>query len=670
VSIDDLRRIAEAHGVTTSYHDAMGIFHEVPESTLRHVLAAMGIDPERTGSRRRPASPLVVVRAGGEPAPAGDATSVVLATGEQRPVDGAIPADLPLGWHELLGPAGRARLVVAPPACHLPPALAEGGRLWGWTLQLYSLRSGASWGIGDLRDLDELLGAKRFDGTLPAPRPGSGQPARGGPAFALLNPLHDTSPAEASPYYPSSRVFRSPLYLHVEAVGEVGRLDLETRARFEQLVTAGRHLNAECVIDRQAVHALKDEALRLCHAVLAGDPERRKALDAWRAATPDVDSYAAFCAIQRELGADWHAWPEAYRRPDGPAVRRFAAERATEVDYHAYLQWLLTEQLMQACSRQAGGHGLGVVNDVAVGFDPGGFDAWAFQDELAPGVTVGAPPDEFNPRGQDWSLPAFVPERLSASGHHPFAATIRAAMAGAGGIRIDHVMGMFRLFWIPEGASPADGTFVRYPADELLSVLALESQRAEALVIGEDLGTVEPGVRERLAAERVLSYRVAWFEEEHGRPRPAAAYPGLALATVTTHDLPTTGGFFSDADLAEQRDLGLVGEDDWQQALARHHGRRGELHGLLEREGLLQWWEHDLDTVTAALYAFLARTPSMLVGVSLDDVLGSLPRPNVPGTTTARPNWSIPLPLELEDVLADPRLARLAERLRDAPGPS
>jgi 4-alpha-glucanotransferase len=228
-------------------------------------------------------------------------------------------------------------------------------------------------------------------------------------------------------------------------------------------------------------------------------------------------------------------------------------------------------------------------------------------------------------------------------------------------------MGLFRQFWIPEGEPPSHGTYVAYPSDDLLGILALESHRAEALVIGEDLGTVEPGVRERLADERVLSYRVAWFERDGSRPRPAAAYPRLAMATATTHDLQTTHGFFSGADLEELRELGLVADEHWEPAVAEHHRHRSELHELLEREGALKWWEHDLDTITEAMYAFLARTPSMLLGVSLDDVLGHLSRPNVPGTTDdVRTNWCIPLPEELEDILASPRVKRLLEVLARA----
>ena len=340
----------------------------------------------------------------------------------------------------------------------------------------------------------------------------------------------------------------------------------------------------------------------------------------------------------------------------------FGAGHHDEVGYHAWLQWLLDEQL--AAVRPAAGQ-LGVVNDLAIGFAPNGFDAWSFQDELAAGMSVGAPPDPLGPHGQDWGLPAFVPDRLAAGGYGPFAQTIRAGMAHAAGLRIDHVMGLFRLFWIPEGAEPAQGTYVRYPADDLLGVLALESHRAaQALVVGEDLGTVEPGVRERLAAEGVLSYRLAWFEHgPDGGRRRAADYPRLALAATTTHDLPTVAGFFTGSDLDHLCDIGVAAPGGPEQA--DQEAQRASLCRLLEDEGLLAPGERSVAAIVAALYGFLARTPSMLVAATLEDAVEAPDRPNVPGTIDQRPNWSLPLPVPLDDLAADPRVRRLAGILRN-----
>jgi 4-alpha-glucanotransferase len=644
MTLDELRRTARGRGIATGYTDVTGRDHEVPAATLRAVLDAMGPAPAPT------AWPPVVVARAGRPhpwrPPAAEPVTVTLESGEERPLPAELPGGLPPGRHRVVGGSGASTLLVAPGRCHLPPPLERGGRSWGWGAQLYAVRSRASWGIGDLGDLAGLLAA-----TAPL-----------GAGFALLNPLHAAAPQEASPYNPSSRVFRNPLYLRVETVPELAGLEPGGRDRVEELAGRGRALLDRGQIDRPAVYRLKDEALRLAHGGLARLPDRRAGLAAYRAATEHLEQFATFCALQQVHGRDWRAWPAAYRHPAGTAVAAFAAGHRDEVDYHAWLQWLLDEQLAAAGAAHPG---LGVVNDLAIGFAPDGFDAWSFQDELAGGVTVGAPPDPLGPRGQDWGLPAFVPDRLAAGGYGPFAQTIRAGMAHAGGLRVDHVMGLFRLFWIPEGAEPAQGTYVRYPADDLLGVLAAESVAAGALVVGEDLGTVEPGVRERLAAEGVLSYRLAWFEQgPDGGRRRAADYPRLALAAVTTHDLPTVTGFFSGHDLEHLRDIGVVapGGDE----PAEQEAQRASLRRLLEDEGLLEPGEQDVGAIVAALYGFLGRTPAMLVAATLEDALQAPDRPNVPGTTDQRPNWSLPLPVPLDDLAADPRVRRLAGVLEAA----
>jgi 4-alpha-glucanotransferase len=639
--LDELRRTAEARGIATSFTDAAGERHVAAEATLEAVLEAMGPAPA-------PAAwpPVVVTRTGRPDAsgtwspPEGEPATVVLETGEERPLPAELPGDLPPGRHRVEGRTGATTLVVAPGRCHLPAGLEGGGRAWGWAAQLYAVRSRASWGIGDLGDLAGLLAA-----TAPL-----------GAGFALLNPLHAAMPAEPSPYNPSSRVFRNPLYLCIEDVPELQALDPEARDRMEALGGDGRALLGQDRIDRPAVYRLKDTALRLAHGALGRVPGRREGLAAYRAATPNLERFATFCALQHVHGQDWRAWPAAYRHPGRPEVAAFGDQHHQEVAYHAWLQWLLDEQLAAAGAARTQ---LGVVNDLAIGFAPDGFDAWSFQDELAEGISVGAPPDPLGPRGQDWGLPAFVPDQLAAGGYGPFAQTIRAGMAHAAGLRIDHVMGLFRLFWIPAGAEPAQGTYVRYPADDLLGVLALESHRAAALVVGEDLGTVEPGVRERLAAEGVLSYRLAWFEHDHAdRRRRAADYPRLALAATTTHDLPTVAGFFTGSDLDHLCDIGVATPGGQEQA--DQEEQRDSLCRLLEDEGLLAPGERSVEAIVAALYGFLARTPAMLVAATLEDAVEAPDRPNVPGTIDQRPNWSLPLPVLLDDLAADPRVRRLA----------
>lgn len=643
--LEELRRAAEARGIATSFTDAAGRRYVVSEATLEAVLEAMGPAPAPSAW-----PPVVVARTGRQVTwrpPEGEPATLVLETGQERPLPAELPGDLPPGWHRVQGRTGATTLVVAPGRCHLPAELEGGGRAWGWAAQLYAVRSRASWGIGDLGDLAGLLAA-----TAPL-----------GAGFALLNPLHAAMPTEPSPYNPSSRVFRNPLYLHIEDVPELAGLDPRDRARVEALARAGQTLLDKDRIDRPAVYRLKDEALRLAQAALGRAPGRRDGLAAYRAATPNLERFATFCALQHVHGQDWRTWPAAYRHPGRPEVGAFGEQHHLEVAYHAWLQWLLDEQL--AAVRPGWGQ-LGVVNDLAIGFAPDGFDAWSFQDELAAGMSVGAPPDPLGPRGQDWGLPAFVPDRLTAGGYAPFAQTIRAGMAHAAGLRIDHVMGLFRLFWIPEGAEPAQGTYVRYPADDLLGVLALESAAAQALVVGEDLGTVEPGVRERLAAEGVLSYRLAWFEHgpDDGRRR-AADYPRLALAATTTHDLPTVAGFFSGTDIDHLYDIGVATPGGPEQA--DQEAQRESLCRLLEEEGLLAPDERSVPAIVAALYGFLARTPSMLVAATLEDAVESHDRPNVPGTIDQRPNWSLPLPVPLDDLAADPRVRRLAGILSEGP---
>jgi 4-alpha-glucanotransferase len=636
--VEELRRVAEANGVSSRFRLANGRMHQVAPEILEGVLTAMGVDPAAPAPEADP--PVIVARSGraADWTPPGG-SCVVLESGEELPVPERLPGALPLGWHRLVHPGGERRLVVAPDGCHLPAWLAGGGRARGWAAQLHGLRSRRSWGFGDTGDLARLAaGPDRAD-------------------FVLLSPLHYAPATQDSPYYPSSRIFRNPLHLDVEAVPEARALG----ARLGELAAAGRALTGRQLLDRVAAWGYKDEALRRCWEALPSRPERLAMFQRWRAATPELEAFAGFCALQRERHGDWHAWPAELRHPDSAAVAAWRGANASEVGYHAYLQWLLDEQLDAAAEAASGERRLGVVNDLAVGVDPGGFDAWAAQDQLAPGVTVGAPPDLLGPQGQDWGLPAFVPRRLAERGYQPFARMLRTGMAHAGGLRLDHVMGLFRLYWIPGGASPSEGTYVRYPAGDLLGVLALESRRAGALVVGEDLGTVGAGVRRRLAAERVLSYRLVWFERERGGRRRAARYPKLALAAVTTHDLPTAAGWLSGDDLRELAAIGVVPADQLPARTGALQREREELCGLLEAEGVLAPGERRTGEVVLALYAFLARAPSMLVAATLEDGVLARERPNVPGTVAERPNWRIPLPVLLDELWELPSFRRLVQ---------
>ena len=573
----------------------------------------------------RPAGPVVYRR--GQPTPVVEGgADLLLEDGTTLRVEGSLPAELPLGYHEIQPLDGRParRLVVAPARCHLP----DGLRTWGWAVQLYALRSGGSWGIGDLADLRQLA---EWSAT-----------ALGAGAI-LLNPLHAVLPLlpqEASPYFPSSRRYRNPLYLRVEDLPGAGELG----ADLERLTAQGRALAGERRIDRDAVFRVKMSAFQ---ALWERGGQEGTALARYRAREGrSLEEFGAFCALVERHGGGWRRWPAEHRHPGSPAVARFAAEYAGRIAFHAWLQWQLDEQLGRA------GRSLRLVTDLAIGFDGEGADAWAWQDVLAQGVTVGAPPDEFALEGQDWGLPPFVPHRLRALGYQPFVETVRAGLRHAGGLRIDHVMGLFRLFWVPGGGTPRDGAYVRYPTDDLLAILALESERAGALLIGEDLGTVEPGVRERLAAERILSTRVLWFE-----PGPPAGYPALSLAAVTTHDLPTVRGLWTGSDLEAQRRAGVTPNVAGTEALRAH------VRGLI---GLPD--DASPDTVAIAIHRRLADAPSTLLAASLEDALDVAERPNLPGTTQARrPNWALALPEPLEEIQGDPRPRAIAGALRRPP---
>jgi 4-alpha-glucanotransferase len=356
----------------------------------------------------------------------------------------------------------------------------------------------------------------------------------------------------------------------------------------------------------------------------------------------DLERYATFCALAEHHNAGWMQWSAEYRHPETPAVKRFAREHVDRVRFHSWVQWLIDEQL------QKSSYTLAVMQDLPIGVDPNGADAWAWQDVFAKGVSVGAPPDKFNTGGQDWGLPPFVPYKLRAAGYEPFIQTIRSTLRHAGGLRVDHVLGLFRLFWVPQGLGPAKGAYVRYNSDEMLAILALESYRAQAFVVGEDLGTVEQGVSEKLQRNGVLSYRVFWFEE-----KPPSSYPELALASVSTHDLPTLAGMWSGSDLEAQTRIGL--NPNVQETMA---SRKRLAHMTKSKD------HAHLADVIVKVHELLASAPSRLVTAQLDDALGVEERPNMPATTGEKwPNWSIALPQPLEEIETNPTVRAVAGAL-------
>jgi 4-alpha-glucanotransferase len=456
----------------------------------------------------------------------------------------------------------------------------------------------------------------------------------------LVNPLHAATPVlpqHPSPYFPSSRRFRNILYLRIEDVAEARGPGLEAAAR------AGHALNEGRLIDRDAIFSLKMGALEEAWSRFEGDA----VFNAYVAEQGvSLEQWAVFCVLAETYGGDWRLWPALFRHPDRAEVAATARERADRVRFHQWLQWLIDVQLEKASAH------VDVMHDLAVGFAPGGADAWVWQDLLAPGVSIGAPPDEFNTQGQAWGLPPFDPWKLRAAHYRPFVETIRAGVRHAGALRIDHALGLARLYWVPDGADPKDGVYVRYPFADLLDVIARESSQAGAYVVAEDLGTSTPEILDALAARGLLSYRLLWFEQE-----PPTEFPELAMAAVTTHDLPTVAGLWSGRDLDVQRALGLEpNQEGWK-----------EIRERLERlTGLPA--DAPVEEVITTVHQLLAAAPSLLVSATLDDALAVVERPNMPGTTDQWPNWRLALPVPLEELERHPLAKRLADVLKRTRG--
>ena len=595
-------------GVQREYEDAAGARRVIADEDVRAVEAS--ILP-----RDSAAEALLFVRRG-EPLPPG-AASIELEDGRESGAGVRLDRRTPFGYHRLVFADGRrTRLITSPGRCVLPDDI----RGWGWAVQLYAVRSRANWGIGDLGDLAAIGGWARASGA----------------AALLLNPLHAAHPGppqESSPYFPSSRLYRNPLYLRIEDIP--GATDDPVVAEAMREASA---LRDAPFIDRDRILPLKMRALESLWSRFAGDP----AFDSFVAHEGSLlERYASFCVLAERHPGPWSGWPQEYRRPDTAASRMLAKTARERVDFHRWLQWRIDSQLARA------GKELPIIHDLAVGFAPDGADAWLWQDEVASSARIGAPPDDFNPAGQDWGVPPFDPHRLRSSGYAPLVATLRRMMRAGRGIRIDHVMGLFRLWWVPLRATdPSKGAYVRYPAHELLDVLAIESERAGCTIIGEDLGTVEDGVRPELRHRRVLSYRLAWFESE----KPSR-FPVGALAALSTHDLPTAAGVWTGADLREMESWGRAVNREAELGLQR---RLRRLTGSAEGD--------PAPLVVERAYDALSTAPSRLIVATLDDAALAERRPNLPGAVD-RPNWSIPLPRTLEQLRTDPLPRRIAAAL-------
>ncbi|KAA6210573.1 4-alpha-glucanotransferase [Streptomyces filamentosus] len=674
---DPLTALAEAHGVAVSYRTDRGLEVPVPRDTLVAVLAACGVDgstpaaagaalaAHRAARARRLVPPCVVVDGPGGPLPRlprGARAEVRCADGRVR---GLADGPLPAGRHALTveadGRRDTAVLLVAPERPGPAPYS------WGFLVQLYFLLSRRSWGMGDLGDLSSLV---------------SWAGRELGADFVQLGPLHAMEPGplpDPSPYRPSSRRFPDPMHVRVESVPEFAGLADGPRGRVRHLADRAAELN-ESVLDgsslirREEVRDLKLRALREVYEV-PRTPAREAAFAAFTDREgADLTDFATWCALAEVHGPAWRSWPAGLRDPRSPEVARARRVLAASVGFHRWLAWITDEQLAgaQRAARNAGMR-IGLVHDLAVGVAPEGADAWALRHCLAEGMSVGAPPDDFNPAGQDWNQPPWRPDALAAEGYRPLAALLRSGLRHAGALRVDHVMGLFRLWWVPEGRPPSEGTYVRYDGAAMLAVLAAEAADAGALVIGEDLGTVEAGVREALADRGVIGTAVQRFEYEggsEGRLGPLAPekWREHCLATLTTHDLPSTAAWLSGEHVDLRDRLGLLTRPVAEERAEAARERDGWL-AELERLGLLP----DPAGEVAALHAYLGRTPARMIGVWLPDLTGDRRPQNLPGTAGPHPNWCLPVadaegrPVPLEELTGAPLAHHLAEAFAGRP---
>jgi (1->4)-alpha-D-glucan 1-alpha-D-glucosylmutase len=569
---------------------------------------------------------------------------------------------------------GKMQLIVTPEICYMPRGLREDGRVWGPAIQLYALKSGRNWGIGDFTDLKAIIGYC----------------ADAGAGIVGLNPLHSLfplKPEHRSPYAPSSRTFLNFLYLDVEAVAGFEECDEAKETvqspEFQARLAA---LRDQELVDYPEVVTLKRSILEMLYEDfrkrhLGTESERGRAFRTFQAmGGKELHGYGVFEALQEHCHSSlslwgWPTWPQQYQKSQSQAVVEFASAYQERVEFFQYLQWQADLQLGSA-GHLAMERGLkvGLYEDLAVSVDPAGFETWFYQNIYALDASIGAPPDDFNLNGQDWGLPPPIPRRLVEASYAPFVAALRFNMRHAGAIRIDHVMELMRLFWVPSGQSPSDGAYVRYPFHDLMGILALESQRNRCLVIGEDLGTVPEEIREALRAMGVLSFRLLYFEKDtDGNFRKPADYPDQAVVAVGTHDLPTLPGYWQGQDLIVRGELELFPTEELREAhtVGRSEDRVRLLFALKKEDLLPEGIEIDVgslpkmspDLVTA-VYRYLARSPAKILLFQLEDVLGQLDQINLPGTATEYPNWQRKLTTLLESFSEDARLESLATALQ------
>ena len=693
-----LAELAAEFGIATEFWDWKGRLTEISDETVIAVLAGMEIDASsaeaaaaavaerRLRPWRRALPPCTVMQQGAPyevkvhvPDGAWVDVWVRLEDGGSRDlrqlpnhepprlVDGKqlgeasfeIPGDLPPGYHRIgcrtAEWTAEASLIVSPPFLGFPASMG-GKRVWGYATQLYSVRSQDSWGLGDLQDLADLA-------TWSATQQFA--------SYVLVNTLHAAqpmTPLESSPYLPTSRRYVNPIYIRPEAIIEYAGLDDRQRARIHQLNSRlERSLAGVDELKRDEVWTAKLAALRVIFD--AGlKPTRLMSLnDFVRKEGRPLSQFATWCALVNVHGMNWREWPVELRRPSSPEVTEFAAQHVGEIVFYSWLQWVADEQLRAAQSAaRAAGMRVGIMNDLAVGVSGQSAEAWMLGDTFARGVSVGAPPDHFNQTGQDWGQAPWRPDRLAELSYAPFRNMVAGILRHSGGIRVDHIMGLFRLWWVPQGMGPTMGTYVRYNHEAMVGILVLEAQRAGAVVVGEDLGVVEPWVRVYLRDRGILGTSIAWFERDgSGQILPPESWREYCMASVTTHDLPPTAGYLNAAHVRLQHQLGLLTED-LDVELAHAAREVDEWLHLLRERGFLTGDDPSTEDVVLAMHKFLMATPARMLCAALTDAVGDHRTQNQPGTTDEYPNWRVPLsgpdgkPMSLEDVFHSERALRMS----------
>lgn len=700
LSVSLLHQLARRHGIQPVYRDESGNRRVVPDESLRDLLRLMNVPAQtseqvresvlasKTHEWTKPVEETIVIPQSksslrwilhiplkDEPLSSIQITWTILEENKVRSTDQAkgsslkilarknikgrqylrvtlpFPRHFPLGSYALkwaisspsFRAEGTSRVIITPDSAYYSPSYKTGRRLWGLTVQLYGLRSERNWGIGDFGDLNELVhwAGKEL-----------------GAAMVGVNPLHALLPGEISPYSPSSRMFHHPLYLDVERIPEYREsLTVQRRVKSKAFQHTLSALRARPTVDYESVQDIKFKILETLYRLFLKNhlvPRSRRGLAFLRFIEEqgsNLEHFACFQALgetfsrtrsSKKKAEGWQDWPKELRDPLSPHVQTFTRKHLARINFFRYLEWLCQDQLEEV--RKAARRirmPIGLYQDLAVGIDPNGYEAWAFQNQLVTQASIGTPPEIFSPKGQNWNLVPLSPEHLHQQGYEVFIKTFESMMAGGGLLRIDHAMGLFRLFWIPRGKAPSEGAYIHYPAEALLAILALVSQKSHTTIVGEDLGTITPHIRKTLSLSGLLSYRLLFFEKtKKGHFIPPHRYRRSAMVAVSTHDLPTLKGFWEGRDIYWKSKLNMY--SDTKAAGKERYARNNEKRLLLQalrKEGLLAGADSGQlqgippfgPELQQAVYAYLARTPSFLLAVSLEDLLGDADTPNIPG---------------------------------------